>query len=160
MIVCDNDFGSFDIANHIVGNKFTALVVAIGIIRLQHAKPVANGYARGDNQEASSEFFALWSSHCIHHLPSDNHGHHGGFACAGGKFQCKSGYFRVGIVVGIFEMVEKSFTGFPCLWGDLCEPDCRFDCLDLAEKRFDTVELVVPPVLKQAGSLWGYLPGV
>ena len=160
VVVCDNDFGSFDITDHIVGNKFTALIIAIGIIRLQDAKPVANGYAGGDNKEASSEFFALWSSCCIYHLPGNNHGHDGGFACACGKFECQTGYFRVGIVVGIFEVVEKSFTCLPCLWSYLCEPDCRFDRFDLAEKRFDTVELVVPPVLQKPGCFWSYLPVV
>ena len=41
---------------------------------------------------------------------------------------------------------------------DLGQPDRRFDRLDLAEERTDAAELVVPPVLKQAGRFGRDLP--
>src|SRR6266446_1333246 len=41
---------------------------------------------------------------------------------------------------------------------DLGQPDHRLDGLDLTEKRADVLELMIPPMLEQPGSLGGYLP--
>jgi hypothetical protein len=38
--VSDDDLGAFEIASHVLGHEFAALVVAIGVVRLKHAKAI------------------------------------------------------------------------------------------------------------------------
>ena len=66
----------------------------------------------------------------------------------------------IGIVVGVHEVVEECLLLLSELGGHFGEPDDRLDRLDLAEERPDVLELMMPPVLQQAGGFRGDLPVV
>ena len=59
--------------------------------------------------------------------------------------------------VGAGQMVEKSLAALG-LGRDLGQPDRGFHRLDLAEERANAAELVMPPVLEQAGRFRRDLP--
>ena len=121
---------------------------------------VPDGQARGDNQEAPRKPAALGPPHSVDGLPRDQHGHHGGFACTGGKFQSQPIQFRVRIVVGPVQVIEKTLAGLPHVGRYLGQPDCSFRRLNLAKERAEIAEAVVPPMVKEAGCLRGDLPVV
>lgn len=49
-------------------------------------------------------------------------------------------------------MLNEAFANCPRLGGDLDQPDGCFNSLHLAEEWTDAAEVVMPPMLQQAGS--------
>lgn len=60
-------------------------------------------------------------------------------------------------MVGIGQVFQERFVP-PSVWSDLSEPDGGFHRLHLAEEGPDVAELVLPPMLQQAGRLRRDLP--
>ena len=103
---------------------------------------------------------AAGPAHGVDGLPGDEHGHDGGLAGAGGQLQRQAHQLGVGVVVGVGQVVEEALAGLADCGRDLGQPDGGLDRLDLAEERPDAAELVVPPVLEQAGGFGRDLPVV
>src|SRR5690242_20241437 len=59
MVVGDHDLGAVDIGEHVRGHQLAVFVVAIGIVGLEHAQPIADSDAGRDDQEAAGEALAL-----------------------------------------------------------------------------------------------------
>ena len=134
-----------------VGTSSRLFVVAVRVVGLQDAQAILDGQAWGHDQKTAGETLALRVAHGVDGLPGDQHGHHRGLAGAGGELERKPHQFRVGVVVGVGEVLEKALAGLADLRGDLGQPDGGLDRLDLTEERPNTAELVMPPVLQQAG---------
>jgi hypothetical protein len=134
------------------------MVVTGRIVGLQHAQAVADGQARCHHQEATRETLALGMADRIDGLPDDQHRHDGGLASSGCAFQRQAHQLRVGIAVGIGEVIEEALARVAGLGSHLCKPDGHLDGLDPAEERANAAKLVVPPVLEQAGRLRRNLP--
>ena len=100
---------------------------------------------------------AAGAAHGVDRLPRDEHGHDGGLARAGGQLQREAHEFGIGVLVGVRQVVEQSLAALG-LGRDFGQPDGGFDGFHLAEERADAAELVVPPVLEQAGGFRGDLP--
>ncbi len=124
---------------------------------MEDAEAVFDGKARGDDEEAGCEEFGLRVLHGVDGLPGDEHGHDGGFACAGGEFEGDAIEAGVGFGVGVGEVGEDTFGG-GALGGNFGQPDGGFGGFDLAEKGPQIGELVVTPVLEEAGGGRGDAP--
>ena len=147
----------FDVVEHVAGHQFAAGVVAVGVVRLEHAQTVLDGEARGDDEKAAGEVLAAGAADGVDRLPGDQHRHDGRLAGAGGQLQGEAHEFGIGVVVGGGQVFKESLAALR-LRSDLGQPDGGFDGFDLAEERPDAGEFVVPPVLKQTGRFRGYLP--
>jgi hypothetical protein len=55
VIVGDDDFGALYVVEHVRRYQLAAGVVAFGVTRLEHAKPILDSESRCDNEEAASE---------------------------------------------------------------------------------------------------------
>jgi len=157
MVVGDDDLGAFDVAHHVVGHQLAAGVVAVRVVWLQHAQPVLDRDAGRHNQEATRELLAVRPAHGVDGLPRDDHGHDRRLARAGGQLERKSRQLRVGVLVGIVQVLQKALGG-PVVGGDFGEPDQRFHRFDLAEEGAVAVERIVAPVLEQARRLGRHAP--
>ena len=157
VIVGDDDLGAAHVIEHIGRHQFPFLVVAVGVVRLQHAQPVLDGQAWCADQEAARELFAARATHRVDGLPGNQHGHYGGLARSCGQFEGQPHQLRVGVLVGGCEVVEQAFAVL-CAGCNLGQPDGRFSRFDLAEKGPNTAETVVPPVLEQPCRLRRNLP--
>ena len=80
------------------------------------------------------------------------------FAGTGSEFQRETGEFRVGVVVGVRQVLEEPLTGLACVRRHLRQPDRCLDRLDLTEEGSDSGELVISPVLQQTCRLRRYPP--
>jgi hypothetical protein len=107
--------------------------------------------------EAGGEELGSGVADSVDGLPGDEHGHDGGFARAGGEFQGDAVEAGVGFSIGVGEVFEDAFGG-GASGGDFGEPDSGFGGFDLAEKGLEIGELVVTPVLKEAGCGRGDAP--
>ena len=132
-------------------------VVVVGIAGLEDAESIADGETWGDDQEAAGEEFAVGVSDCVDGLPGDQHGHDGGFAGAGGKFQRDAIEQRVGFQVGVLDCLEDIATFFG-LGRDFGEPDGGFDRFQLAEEGALEWEVEVSSVEEQSLRFGGDLP--
>ena len=152
VVVGDDDLGPVDLVEHVAGNEFAAGVVAVRVVGLQDAEPVFDGQARCADQEAPREELASGTPDRVDRLPGDDHRHDGRLARAGGELQGKTDELRVGVLVRASRCSRSAFPVLK-LGRDLGQPDGRLDGLDLAEKRADAAELVMSPVLEEAGGL-------
>ena len=157
MEVGDDDLCASDIVEHIVGYDFARFVVAIWIVGLEHAEPIADRQAWGDDQEPARVGFARWASDGIDGLPGDEHRHDGCFACTGGEFERQARQVRIGFLIDPFEILQEPFAVFG-FRGDFGKPNRCLDRFDLAEERADTGELVGSPVLQKSCGFWGDVP--
>ena len=55
VIVRDDDLGLSHVIQHVGRDKFSGLVIALGVLRHQHAQAVADGDTRRDDQEPAGE---------------------------------------------------------------------------------------------------------
>jgi hypothetical protein len=55
-------------------------------------------------------FFAVGAPHGVDRLPRDQHGHDGGLARAGGQLQGQAHQLWVGVVVGVGQVLKKTFS--------------------------------------------------
>ena len=90
-------------------------------------------------------------------LPGDQHRHDRGLAGAGRHLEGEARQVRVGLVVGVGQMVEEAPAGARAR-RHLGQPDGGLGRFHLAEEGADAAEVVVPPVPEQAGGLRGHLP--
>ena len=153
MKVGHNNFGPTQIGQHIVGHQLAAGVVAIGVVRIQHPQAIPNGNAGGDNEKAPREATAAGMAHGIDGLPGDDHGHHHCFARPRGQLQGHAQQLRIGLLIGVLDVVEESLTTSAQGGRYFSNPDCGFDCFNLAEEGAYSLKLMVPPMLQQSGSL-------
>ena len=157
VIVGDDDFRASYLVHHVAWHEVALGVIAFGIVRLQDAQAVFDGEAGGDDEEAVREPLAVLVSRGVDRLPSDQHGHDGRLSGPSGQFQGEPKQFGIGVVVGPYQMVEKSPARLR-FGSDLGHPDRGFDGLYLTEKGPYAAELVMPPVLEQAGRFRRDLP--
>ena len=155
--VSDDDLRSLEIAQHVARHEFPALVVAVRVVGLEDAKPVFDGDAGGDDQEAPCEASAAGAAHRIDRLPRDDHGHDRGLAGAGGELQREPAQVGVRLIVGLAEVLHKLPSGAE-IGRDFGQPDHRLHRLDLAEERADVVEPVVAPMVQQPSRFRRYAP--
>ena len=104
------------------------------------------------------KLLAAGVAHGVDRLPGDEHGHDRGLAGAGGQLEGEAQEFRVGLLVGAFEVLPELLAQLGLLAGDFGQPDGGLHRLDLAEEGPDAVEVVVAPVLQQPGGLRRDLP--
>ena len=140
------------------GTNSRPLVVAVRIVWLQHAQAVLDGDSGRDHQEAARESGALGPANCVDRLPGDQHRHDGGLSGAGRQLESQPRQVRIGVVIGVREMVEEFPAGPARARRNLGEPNGGLDRFNLAEEGLNATESVVPPVLEQPGSLRGDLP--
>lgn len=76
-----------------------------------------------------------------------------------GKLQREAEEIRVRVAIGFFQM-PKDMRVLLLAARDLCQPDHGLDRLDLAEEGPRPLEIIVPPVLKQALRRRGHAPVV
>ena len=160
VIVGQHDLGPVDVGEHVAGDQLAALVVAVRVIGHQHAQPVANGDAGGDDQEAAREGLAVRMADGIDRLPGDQHRHDGRLAGAGGELQRKPQQFGVGLLVCPLDVIPELLAALAEFRCDLGQPDRCLDGLDLTEERTNALKGMVPPVLEEAGRLGRDLPVV
>ena len=55
VVIRDDDLGAIELAEHVAGNQLPVLVVAVRVVRLEHAEPVADGQARRHDEKAAGE---------------------------------------------------------------------------------------------------------
>ena len=55
MIVGDDDTGTLHFFKHVGRDEFPVGIVAVGIARLEHTKPIFNRQARSNDQESTGE---------------------------------------------------------------------------------------------------------
>ena len=156
--VGDDDPGAVEVGEHVRRDELAAAVVAVRVVRLQHAETVADRQARGDDEESAAEAPAAGMAHRVDRLPGDDHRHHGGLAGPGRELERQPGQARVGPGVGRLEVVEEGLRAAAEPRRGLGEPDQRLDRLDLAEEGPEAAEAVVAPVPQQAGRLRGGAP--
>src|SRR5450631_2500477 len=87
VIVGNDDLRVVDVFEHVARHQFAVLIVAVRVIRLEHAESVFDGQTGGNDEEATGEILAAGTADGVDCLPGDKHGHDGGFACAGGQLQ-------------------------------------------------------------------------
>ena len=85
VVIGDNDAGALHIGQQLGRRQLAASVVAVRVVRLEHAQAVAYGQTRRHDQKTARKSFALRMTHGIDGLPRDQHRHHRGFAGAGGE---------------------------------------------------------------------------
>ena len=154
MVVGDDNLGALDIAQHVGRRYLAAAIVAFGIVRQQNTQPVPDRDAWRNDKEPARELFAVRVTHGVDRLPGDQHCHHGSLARTGRQFQCKTHQFRIGLFVRPLDMRPELGDTRPHLGRNLGQPDGSFHRFNLAKKRTDALELVVPPMFQQAGGLW------
>ena len=141
------------------GTSSRAAVVAVRVVRVQHAQPVTNGEAGGHDEESAAEAPAAGTAHRVDRLPGDDHRHDGGLARprwrASGPAGPAPGWPRRWPLRG---GRGTSSRRRPRRGATSVEPDQRLDRLDLAEEGPDAAEAVVAPVPQQAGGLRRDLP--
>ena len=124
---------------------------------MKYTQPILDREARRTDQETAREGLAGWTTNRVYRLPGDQHGHDRGLAGAGRELERKAHQIGVGIAIGERQQVQEALSVFR-LRRDLCQPDCCLNRFDVAEKRANATEIVVPPMLKQTRCLWRYLP--
>jgi hypothetical protein len=97
-------------------------------------------------------------AHRVDRLPGDQHRHDGGLAGAGRELQRNAQQLRIRLLVGAADVRPDPGARRRTVRGDLGEPDRGLDRLDLAEKRLEVIELMMAPMLKEAGGFRGHLP--
>lgn len=112
----------------------------------------------GNDQESAGESLTLGSAHRVDRLPGDEHGHDGGFAGPRCQFERQAHQFRIRFIVGVGQVFQKALTVFTAMWCDLGQPNDGLNGFNLAKKGPNAVEAMVPPVLEETGSFWGYSP--
>ena len=158
VVVGDDDFCLFQIGQHIAGDQLAALVIAVRIIGLQHAQAIFDGDAGRDHQKPARESAALRMARRIDGLPCDQHRHDGGLARACRQLEREAQQLGVGLVVGIYEMLEEAPADPPHARRDLGEPYRGLHRFDLAEEGPNPAESMMPPVIEQAGGLGRHAP--
>ena len=158
VVVGDDDAGAAELGQQIGRDQFAAGVVAVGIVGQQHPQAVADGDARRDDEEAAGEALAVGVADGVDRLPGDQHRHHGGLAGAGGELERDAQQLRVGLGVGVGEVLDEALAVLARVRCDFGEPDRGLDCLDLAEKGPDAGKFVLPPVPQQACGLRRHPP--
>ena len=156
--VGDDDLGAAKVGQHVRVYQFAAGVVAVRVVRQQHAQAVADGDAGGHHQKATGEARAVRAPHRVHGLPGDEHGHDGGLARAGGEFQRQAVEAGVRFVVGGLEVIEEAAGLAAELRRHFHQPDGGFRRFHLAEERPDAGERMAPPVAQQPRRLRRHLP--
>ena len=108
VVVGDDDAGAVQVVQHVGRNQLTTAVVALGIVRVQHAKPITDREARCDDEKATGKALAARVPHRVDRLPSDQHRHHGRLAGAGGELQAEAGETGVRFGVRRGEELDKA----------------------------------------------------
>ena len=157
MKVGDDDLGSVQHAKEVARQQFSVAVVAVGVVGLKHAQPVADGQPGGDDEEATGEPAAARVAHRVDRLPGDEHGHDGCLAGAGSELEAEAIQTGIRPLVRGSQVFEEATPG--CRPGcGLDQPDRGLHRLDLTEKGPDAGRGVVAPVVQQPGRLRRDLP--
>ena len=141
VVVGDDDLGPLDVAEHVGRHEFALAVIAVRIVRQQHAQPILDRDAGRDDQEAAGEVVAARMAHRIDRLPGDQHRHDRGLAGAGRQLQRDAHQLGVRLLVGAADMRPDPGACRRTIGGDLGQPDRGLDRLDLAEERANVLEI-------------------
>ena len=161
VVVRDHDARLTERIEEVGRGQLAFAVVAVRIVRLQHAQPVADRDAGSDDEETPREALAAGVTYGVDRLPGDDHRHHGGLAGSGRELEGEPPEAGVGVLAGALQRAQQ-FARPPiaALGRHLGQPDQRLDGLDLAEEGAEVAELVPPPVIEQAGRLGRDLPAL
>ena len=102
----------------------------------------------------------LRPAHGVDGLPGDEHGHDGGLAGAGGQLQRQAQQLRVGVVVGVGEVLEERACPALPMCGATSVSQMASRPPRPGRRTGGCRERVVPPVLEQARRLRRDLPVV
>ena len=92
--VRDHDPRLAEVLLQVGGDEVAELVVVLLVLGQQHAEPVPDRQARGDDQEPPGEPGVVRAGRLVQRLPGDQHRHHDGLAAAGGHLQRRPGSGR------------------------------------------------------------------
>ena len=153
VVVGDDDLGALDLIEQIAGDQFAAGVIAVGVAGLKNPQAVPDGDPGGDDEKAARKLPGAPAADGVDGLPGDQHGHDGGLASPGGELEGQAQQLRVGVVVGIRQVLQEAFPCLADLGRDLGQPDGGLDGLDLAKEGADAAEGVMAPMLEETGRL-------
>ena len=159
VIVGNNNLRLFQIGEHVIRHQLAALVIAIWIIRLQHAQAVFNGNTGRNHQKTAREPAELWGRRtALMVCQAINIAITVVFPAPVANLSANLDNSGLASLLAFFRWSRKYLTHLPYVRRNLSEPYRGFYCFHLTEKRANTTELVVSPMPKQAGSLRGHTP--
>ncbi|OQB36384.1 MAG: hypothetical protein BWY09_01946 [Candidatus Hydrogenedentes bacterium ADurb.Bin179] len=112
MEVGNDNFGSFQINQHITGHQLATQIVTVRVMGLKYPQAVFNGNAGGDYYKSACKPAAIGAADGIDSLPGNEHGHYGGFSGTCGQFQRKPCQFRICCSAGIVEVFKPMLCFF------------------------------------------------
>ena len=98
------------------------------------------------------------SAHGVDGLPGDEHGHDGGLARAGRELERDAMEFEDWRRGSRRRGARGSACRLVRMRRDFGKPDGSLNRFDLTEERADSCEVMMPPMLKQAGGFRRNLP--
>jgi len=159
VVVRDHDARLTEHGEELRRRQLALAVVAVRIVRLQHAQPVADRDAGGDDEEAAREARAGGVAHRVDRLPGDDHRHHGGLAGPRRELERDPPETGVRVLAGALQRAQQFARPAIAAPGrHLGQPDQRLHGLDLAEEGAEVAEFVRSPVIEQPRRLGRDLP--
>jgi hypothetical protein len=152
VVVRDGDLGLLEGAPEIVRDEVALAVVVLVVAGVEHAQAIADGDARGDDEEPLGEAGVLRGEDLVDGLPGDEHRHHHGLARARRHLQAEAR--EAVVVLGVLVVQACAEVRVAVAAGHLGEEDRRLGGLTLAVE--DAVFAVwVGPVLEQLAGVRG-----
>ena len=158
VVVGDDDLGSANVLEHVARHELPALVVAVGVVRLQDAQAFADREPGRHDEEAARESAAARAPDGVDRLPGDQHRHHGRLSRACRQFERQALESGVRIRAGARQVRQERLLLLAQVRSHLREPDHGLGGFDLTEERTEVAELVVAPVFEQALRLRSDVP--
>ena len=128
VVVRDNNFRLVQFLQQIRGHQLPAGVVAIGIVRLEHAQAILDGQPGRHHKKTARETRAAGAPDSVHRLPRDKHGHDCRLTGTSGELERETHQFRIRVVVRVLQVVEDRLSRLS-LRRDFGQPYGRFDRL-------------------------------
>jgi hypothetical protein len=149
--VGDDDPRRPQVSSVLHGNDGEGLVVVVGVGRQQHAQPVADGHAGGDDEEGVGEPLVVRVAALVEYLPGDAPGHPDRLAAAGRHLAGAAEQLGPRLVRLLPQVLLDPVVAVPGLLRDLRDEDERCERLELTEAPRAEAVLGVPVCAQGAG---------
>ena len=116
------------------GDEIEGLVIISRVFGAKNAETIANGNARGDDEEIRGKAFIVGTGELIESLPRNEHGHDDGFSAARGHFEGEAIQQRIVSGLGFTEELVAEFLAEDGRCFD--EIDGGFEGFELTEEEF------------------------
>ncbi|VTU00857.1 unnamed protein product [Gemmataceae bacterium] len=146
--VGDDDLRRAEFRHEFPGHDVEPAVVVRGVGREQHAEPVADRDARGDDEEGVGEPLVVRVPPLVQHLPRDEHGHDDGLPAPRRHLERHAEQVGARVAAGLRQVLLDPGVPVLGLLGNFGHEDGGFDRLDLAEEQ-PPVTLWVRPVAQE-----------